>query len=136
MSSSKNNNNQPNRINPNRIEFEFDYNKQRVYYAEYLDCSDRHVPEDSTLEEEVRKDKQVFLEQASVNPTMDLVSVETEIVGAKEIVKIVMEQERVEALASLAGELVGFILEQDEDLFYNKFKPFVERARQEKDMDI
>ena len=136
MKDSKNKKNQPNRINPDRIEFEFDYDEQRVYYAEYLDCSDRHVPEDSTLEEEVRKDKELFLQKAAINPHIDIVDVETEIDGEEEMIKIVMDQSELEAVASLTGELLGFILEEDEDMFYNKFKGFVERARQEKDMDI
>jgi len=136
MSDSKKKNNQPNRINPDRIEFEFDYGEGKVYYAEYLDCSDRYIPEDSTLEEEVRKDKELFLQKAAVNPHMDIIDVETEVEDEEEKIKIVMDQNQLEAVASLAGELLGFILEEDEQMFYNKFKPFVERAKQEKDVNL
>lgn len=125
-----------NRINPDRIEFMYDHDEGQVEYTEYLDCSERDLGESDSLEEAVRKDEMLFKERAAVNPHIDLVEVETTLEDEVEKIQIVMDQGRLEAVASLAGELLGFILEEDEDMFYNKFKPFVERAKVEKDVDV
>lgn len=118
------------RINPDRIEFEYDRDEGKVYYKEFLDCSDRSVPEGSTLYDEVMKDKELFEQKAAVNPYIDVVDVEVEVDNEVEMIEIVMKQEGLEAVAGLAGELIGFVLEEDEEMFYNKFKPFIDRANQ------
>lgn len=136
MNDSKNISNEVNRLNPDSIKFEWDGDENKVYYTEVADCSDRSIPEDSSLEEEVRKDKEFFQQIAALNPQMNVVDVETEIDNQEETIKLVMEQNSVEALASLTGELLGYLLEEDKEIFYSKFKPFVERAREEKNMEL